>query len=70
MRQVLFAIIFGTYSVICQSQCIDSVITLQDGTTVNRSHAFLDDEMPTFHARNSKDDNTKWSFNLYGNNYS
>ncbi len=68
MKQAFFIFFFSIFSFKCLSQNIDSVVTLQDGTIVDCSHAFLDGEMPTFRLQNGKSDNIKWAFNLYDKN--
>lgn len=68
MKIIYFILSLGLFPTICLSQNIDSAITLQDGTVVDCSHAFLDGEMPTFHLQNGESENIKWEFCIYNEN--
>ena len=67
MKKIFSVILFFGLSLICHSQNINPAIQLKDGGVVDKSHAFLDGETPTFSLQNGTSDNVQWMFCLIGN---
>lgn len=67
MKKIFSVILFCALSLICHSQNIDPAIQLKDGGVVDKSHAFLDGETPTFSLQNGTSDNVRWEICLIGN---
>ena len=65
MRHILLFFLAGLISIDSQAQRIASSILLQDGTTTDSSHVFVDGEMPTFHFEGHQCENVFWSFSLF-----
>lgn len=61
----LSGLFISLISINSQAQSIASAILLQDGTTVDSSHVFIDGETPTFHVQNDQCENGFWTFSFY-----
>lgn len=65
MKHILLVFFVGLIPINSQAQRIASTFLLQDGTTVDSSHRFVDGEMPTFYLESGQGENIFWSFSFY-----
>lgn len=60
---IVFLCLFVT---VCRAQKIDPVIVLQDGSSVDCEHKFMDGEAATFRLKKGTGSDIRWTFNIFG----